>query len=1019
MKKISSLTLCLCALLLALTSVALNTSTSSADRNKPNWFLGEPEHAEGAVLDAGEDCKVEETKVVGLPYHIYVSNPPSYDASLAHLSTTHHDTCVYHAKNYSYTKYTRWYYADPTSPMSGTFSESGIAMSHDGEDDFRPVQGLETDQGQFLGKDSNAFIQHGSTSQGLQYYNDLRGHVTQLTNGTLVLDNQPDYVYKDASGGAPNIQGLGVSPNKRWLSFGVANFGIISVDTHTFQTNRVSDRYDIQGWTWPFPMLNTTISDDGAYIVVGGMGYQTEIINAVNCGSPRLADGYAYHSQLLGTLSCEYRDLTTLTWSNSQPTGSGGYRVLNQLRISASGALFTYWDNYKWNTIYAPNYLKPGQLYYLALGDSYAAGEGDVTLDGADHYLPGTNIYGDYRNGIPRETCHISTRSYPMRIAEAMQLTRGSDMRSIACSGAVTGDVLSSDLKSAGYVNSSYLGQGTQHLVNGAPRLAGLSNTAQLQVDARSNYIPGRVQQIELMKKAQPLYATIMMGGNDLGFGDVLTSCATNTYPTGDETCDYAHGEGFAGQAQRIHDFYPKLLDFYKDLKEVSPRTTIYVIGYPQFMDASGESCPEMLDLYTKTERQAIHSLISYANGVIHNAALDAGAKYIDVSDALTGKQLCGSGTGMTGFTDLLLTMIYTEYMKSLTMADSKIAKYADILPTGELHKAALKMYVAERAAALLEDILYSPITAWVDTWQELSHPNAIGHEAIFNIIRDGLGEDLLDSTACNQIVSCPGGAILGQPNIARYMPGLSLKNDTVYIRGKGKVTVGRKDSSGKVIVGALALAQSLTQQFIRVAAGVVDGTVDPSKPVTVEIHSQPIVLGEMTRVGDDYELITSLSQGVSVGQHVLHIKGTLMDGRFFDIDSPVFVEGPAGDIDGDGIADSIDSCAFGAPSGIDTDLDGIDDSCDLNVQAGDVSGNQGAKLESRELTKTDTLDNGSSIFASPASESPLGIVSTSEGAQQSANDSEESSDGLYAVAIALFAILISCSYAIVRSRRR
>jgi lysophospholipase L1-like esterase len=590
----------------------------------------------------------------------------------------------------------------------------------------------------------------------------------------------------------------------------------------------------------------------------------------------------------------------------------------------------------------------PGQLYYLALGDSYASGDGDITLDGADHYLPGTNIYGDYTKGIARETCHISTRSYPMRIATAMELTSGVDMRSVACSGAVMSDILSADKKDAGYVNTSYLGQSTQQISKSGPRLEGIVNASALQAEARTSYIPGRVQQIELVKKSQPKYATIMVGGNDIDFPGVMMACAKNSLPSADETCDYARGSGLAGQAKKVYDLYPKLVAFYEALQEVAPRTTFYAIGYPQFMDATNESCVEMLNLYSQAEREAIHNLISYANGIIRAAANDAGVKYINIENSLTGMELCSSGTGMTGMLDTFATVIYTEYMKSLTMSDSVLAKYLNILPVGAPHELALRLYVAERSAALLAGIMYSPATAISDISQELSHPNAIGHDAIYKSIRDTLGADLLESNVCGGKVSCPTGAVTGRPSIGTYLPGVTVRDGVVYISGNGHVQIERKDSKGKVTTGALI--KGVADQLIRIVLDILEGEVDISAPVIVEIHSQPTVLGTMSKVGEGYELDVALPDSVPAGQHVLHIRGQLVDGQQFDIDSPVFVEGPEGDIDDDGISDSVDTCAFAEPTGIDVDEDGTDDKCDLDVSFGTTEGPYGGGLGDGEV---------------------------------------------------------------------
>lgn len=945
---------CFLVIVLSIASSILAPGTTEASLSRPNWLTGYPDYAKENALKVEPQCTQRSVVVRSLPYRVYADLELSYDIAGVSIGTKL-DACVYVGRGYEYAKYTRWYYADPTLPILGSFSESGIAVRFDDQDSFGYVQGLDMDERTYLG-DSEGFISYGNSSTAFKYYKNLKSHVSTLVNGTYVLDDQPDYVYEDVSGNILQVDGIGLSVNKKWVSFGVRNFGIIRLSLDTLSATRVGDRYDIQGWTWPVPMLVTSVSNDGQYVVTGGTGAQTEVITVRNCGSTEPMKNLGYHAQLLGSDSCPYRDLTELTYMVSDPINSFGLRAMNQLQISASGDMFTYWDNYQWNTLYAPNYLHPGQLRYLALGDSYASGEGDITADGVDHYFAGTNVYGNYNQNIPRETCHLSTRSYSMHIASSMQLMKGVDMQSVTCAGAVISDILSAGKQSNGYVNAKYLGQSTQLIATVGSRLSRISNATTLQNQARQDYRPGRVQQIEFVKKAQPQYMTVMVGGNDLDFGGILAACAKNALPSVDETCDYAETTGMAGIVKKIHDLYPTLVEFYEALHEVSPKTTIYVVGYPQFMDETSETCKEMLDLYSKPERKAFRQMIDYTNAVIKNAAIDAGAKYIDISNALTSGKLCDTGNNMTGMTDVFAISIYSEYMKSLTMSDSNIAKYLNIFPNGLLHDVALKVYLAERTTDVVDKIAYSPATAIADIMQELSHPNALGHEAMYGAIKQGLGEDLLESDACNEVVSCPDGKQHGQPDVSRYVTGFALDadDDTVYVGARGKITFWRKSSLGEAAYGALVKGDS--GQFVRISATDLPEATDSTQSIAVELHSQPIVLGVMTRVGDVYELKTSLPKDVVVGQHVLHIKGRLTDGRMFDLDAPVFVEGPVGDIDDDGIADSVDTCAFGTPSGVDKDSDDIDDACDLVIAMRDkmTGGNMssiGRSSISRELT--------------------------------------------------------------------
>src|SRR5690606_18148670 len=97
----------------------------------------------------------------------------------------------------------------------------------------------------------------------------------------------------------------------------------------------------------------------------------------------------------------------------------------------------------EWRTIRAAGYVpSTPQLDYLALGDSYSSGEGDIERrsNGSTYYLEGTDVTGDYEKGIPEEKCHVSNRSYPF-VLQQSGAVEGDRIQSVACSGAKRADV--------------------------------------------------------------------------------------------------------------------------------------------------------------------------------------------------------------------------------------------------------------------------------------------------------------------------------------------------------------------------------------------------------------------------------------------------------------------------------------------------------------------------------------------------------------------------------------------------
>lgn len=254
-------------------------------------------------------------------------------------------------------------------------------------------------------------------------------------------------------------------------------------------------------------------------------------------------------------------------------------------------------------------------LSYLALGDSFSSGEGD--LEGETYYVPGTD--GEAQ---PKEKCHLSTRSYPYLLAQQSDI--GDEFfKSVACSGALSNDVLD-DL-------DSYLGHFEQY--EGVPAL----EKDNLMIEALETFTPGRAAQIEFVKKYRPKALTISIGGNDINFSDKLKTCLMPGPTCSHVVKKIAEGEEIAG-------LYGELKELYEELHLASKGTKIYVVGYPQFI-SDLTFCKPNVHL-SNEEREYVRESVSYLNDIIAAAAKDAGVFYVDIEDSLKGKALCDIALG-------------------------------------------------------------------------------------------------------------------------------------------------------------------------------------------------------------------------------------------------------------------------------------------------------------------------------------------------------------------------------------
>ncbi|WP_069814271.1 SGNH/GDSL hydrolase family protein [Streptomyces sp. TP-A0874] len=205
---------------------------------------------------------------------------------------------------------------------------------------------------------------------------------------------------------------------------------------------------------------------------------------------------------------------------------------------------------------------------YVALGDSYSSGVG------AGNYDSGS---GD---------CKRSANAYPKLWAAA---NSPSSFDFTACSGAVTGDVLSNQL---GPLNAN----------------TGL--------------------------------VSISIGGNDIGFADVMTTCVLQSESNCLARIDRARAE--------LNSSLPGKLDqVYSAISSKAPSARVVVLGYPRLYKMGG-TCIVGL---SETERAALNQASEDLNSVIAKRAADHGFGFGDVAGNFTGHEICSGDSWLHSVT--------------------------------------------------------------------------------------------------------------------------------------------------------------------------------------------------------------------------------------------------------------------------------------------------------------------------------------------------------------------------------
>lgn len=213
-----------------------------------------------------------------------------------------------------------------------------------------------------------------------------------------------------------------------------------------------------------------------------------------------------------------------------------------------------------------------GLSAFTAIGPANASGPISYVALG-DSYSSGDGA-GNYTGG----SCLESANAYPV----LWHNSHGGGFTNVTCAGATTSDVLSS-------------------------QLGGLSASTSL--------------------------VTITIGGNDVGFANVMITCVLSSTSTCVKAVQNAES-----QAQST---LPGALDnTFAAIKSHAPNARVVVMGYPEFYDLSKSST--CIGLST-TDRTYLNQGADVLDGVISTAAAKYGDAYVNVNPYFAGHQICDS----------------------------------------------------------------------------------------------------------------------------------------------------------------------------------------------------------------------------------------------------------------------------------------------------------------------------------------------------------------------------------------
>lgn len=448
-----------------------------------------------------------------------------------------------------------------------------------------------------------------------------------------------------------SIAGYRASPNGKYVLVVDRDVGVVKINLDTGEETVVGDYvlppFDIRGAVW----IVGTISNDGRYIYLRN----GRMIDTQGCGDSLRKYDYKGRNREPLASPCRHLDLIRMVpysdvisqWRGINYDGfeftHGNYAITYYLSEPMSGPS----PGSERVVIKAPGFedrphdwtsgwVDPSSpMSYLALGDSYSSGEGDLEKkDGVTYYTPVTDEPGG---------CHLSTRSYPFLLRDKWSMSVD-EMQSVACSGALVGRDYMADI-------SSYMGQHSE--------LANLSDDDKSKARSRALevFLPGRVPQLEFVKKYTPRVITLTGGGNDVGFADVLAYCASDVLETlaFGYSCEYVEGKALNQVLKdSISSQYEVNKELVEKLKQASPTTRIYLVGYPSFIAPPGDGggCAANSVTIDGPERTMINDALIEFNKMQEKVAADTGVEYIDIESALHGGRICEGSKYVTGVWD-------------------------------------------------------------------------------------------------------------------------------------------------------------------------------------------------------------------------------------------------------------------------------------------------------------------------------------------------------------------------------
>ncbi|WP_037908505.1 SGNH/GDSL hydrolase family protein [Actinacidiphila yeochonensis] len=135
---------------------------------------------------------------------------------------------------------------------------------------------------------------------------------------------------------------------------------------------------------------------------------------------------------------------------------------------------------------------------------------------------------------------------------------------------------------------------------------------------------------------------TLQIGGNDIGFGSIISTCASlgATAPAGDP-CERHYTSGGTDQlAGAVRATAPKVAAVLRAVRERAPHASVVVVGYPDLLPDRGPGCFPTVP-FAAGDVAYLRSTEKRLNAMLEAEALLHGARYADTYTPTVGHDMC------------------------------------------------------------------------------------------------------------------------------------------------------------------------------------------------------------------------------------------------------------------------------------------------------------------------------------------------------------------------------------------